>query len=99
MCKKKQEEKIMKKKFITKALAAALSASMAFSMSSAVPMTAASAAAKVVRLNTTYKTLRVGQKDYKLRLVSNTLNWKIKRHLQQIKKLPWCMAKRLPMYC
>ena len=94
MCKKKQEEKIMKKKFITKALAAALSASMAFSMSSAVPMTAASAAAKVVRLNTTYKTLRVGQKDYKLRLVSNTLNWKIKKASTTNKKIAMVYGKK-----
>ncbi len=94
MCKKKQEEEIMKKKFITKALAAALSASMAFSMSSAVPMTAASAAAKVVRLNTTYKTLRVGQKDYKLRLVSNTLNWKIKKASTTNKKIAMVYGKK-----
>ena len=94
MCKKKQEEEIMKKKFITKALAAALSASMAFSMSSAVPMTAASTTAKVVRLNTTYKTLRVGQKDYKLRLVSNTLNWKIKKASTTNKKIAMVYGKK-----
>lgn len=91
---KKQEEEIMKKKFITKALAAALSASMAFSMSSAVPMTAASAAAKVVRLNTTYKTLKVGQKDYKLRLVNNTLNWKIKKASTTDKKIAMVYGKK-----
>ncbi len=84
----------MKRKFMKKALAVALSASMAFSMSSAVSMETASAAAKFVRLNTTYKTLKVGQKDYKLKLVNNTLKWKIKKASTTNKKIATVYGKK-----
>ncbi len=45
-----------------------------------MPALAASAAAKAqVRLNVESKTLKVGQKDYKLKLVNNKQNWKIQK--------------------
>ncbi len=69
----------MKRKFMKKALAVVLSTAMAFSLSSAAEMKTASAAKKFVGLNTTFKTLKVGQKDYKLKLVNNTAKWKINK--------------------
>ncbi|MCI8917662.1 MAG: hypothetical protein HFH29_02640 [Eubacterium sp.] len=45
-----------------------------------MPVLTASAAAKAqVRLNVESKTLKVGQKDYKLKLVNNKQNWKIRK--------------------
>ncbi len=45
-----------------------------------MPALTASAAAKAqVRLNVESKTLKVGQKDYKLKLVNNKQNWKIRK--------------------
>jgi len=75
----KCKEEIMKGKFMKKALAAALSAAMVFSLPSFSGMQEASAASKFVGLNTSFKTLKVGQKNYKLKLVNNTMNWKIKK--------------------
>lgn len=68
----------MKKKFMKKAFAVVLSTAMTFSLSSTVQLQTASAAKKFVSLNTSFKTLKVGQ-TYKLRLVNNTSNWTIKK--------------------
>lgn len=89
----KYEEEIMKKRFMKKALAAVLSAAMAFSMSPAAGTQTASAAPKFVRLNTTFKTLKTGQKDYKLRLVNNTMNWKITKVTTSNKKVATVYGK------
>ena len=84
----------MKQKFMKKALAVALSTAMVFSASSVAGMQSASAAAKFVGLNTTFKTLKVGQKDYKLRLVNNTQNWKIKKVATSNKKIAAVYGKK-----
>jgi len=84
----------MKQKFMKKALAVALSTAMVFSASSVAGMQSASAAAKFVGLNTTFKTLKVGQKDYKLRLVNNTQNWKIKKVATSNKKIATVYGKK-----
>lgn len=84
----------MKQKFMKKALAVALSTAMVFSASSVAGMQSASAAAKFVGLNTTFKTLKVGQKDYKLRLVNNTQNWKIKKVSTSNKKVATVYGKK-----
>ena len=68
----------MKQKFVKKALAVVLSTAMTFSLSSAAHMQTASAAKKFVGLNTTFKTLKVGQSNYKLKLTNNTIGWKVK---------------------
>ncbi len=68
----------MKKKFMKKALAVVLSTAMTFTLSSTGQLQNASAAKKFVGLNTSFKTLKVGQ-TYKLRLVNNTSSWKIKK--------------------
>ena len=71
----------MKKGNLKKVLAVSLSATLALSASAfaGAPALQADAAAKFVGLNTTFKTLRTGQKDYKLRLVNNTAGWKVKK--------------------
>ncbi len=49
-------------------------------MAQCVPVLAASAAAqKQLELNVKSKTLKTGQKDYKLKLVNNKQGWKIKK--------------------
>ncbi len=84
----------MKQKFMKKALAVALSTAMVFSASSVSGMQPASAAAKFVGLNTTFKTLKVGQKGYKLRLVNNTQGWKIKKVSTSDKKIATVYGKK-----
>ncbi len=84
----------MKQKFMKKALAVALSTAMVFSASSVSGMQPASAAAKFVGLNTTFKTLKVGQKDYKLKLVNNTQGWKIKKVSTSDKKIATVYGKK-----
>lgn len=84
----------MKQKFMKKALAVALSTAMVFSASSVSGMQPASAAAKFVGLNTTFKTLKVGQKDYKLKLVNNTQGWKIKKVSTSDKKIAAVYGKK-----
>ena len=75
----------MKKSFMTRVLAVSLSAAMAFSMSSANSLVAASAAS-TVNLKTTFKTLKVNQ-TYKMTLKKNTLNWKITKVTTTNKKI------------
>lgn len=54
--------------------------SFSTAMAPCVPVPAASAAAqKQVKLNVKSKTLKVGQKGYKLKLVNNQQGWKIKK--------------------
>ncbi|MDE7310880.1 MAG: Ig-like domain-containing protein [Eubacterium sp.] len=84
----------MKQKFMKKALAVALSTAMVFSASSVSGMQSASAAAKFVGLNTTFKTLKVGQKDYKLKLVNNTQNWKINKVSTSNKQIATVYGKK-----
>jgi len=68
----------MRRGYLKKAFAVVLSAAMAFSMSAAGGRATASAASsKYVRLNTAFKTLKVGQKDYRLKLTNNSAKWKI----------------------
>lgn len=67
----------MKKQHAKKALAVVLSAAMTFSLSAASNMMTAPAASSV-NLNTTFKTLKAGQKNYKLKLKNNKIGWKIK---------------------
>lgn len=66
----------MKKKFIKKVAAATLSAAVVLSMLPLSGLMDVSAKAPFVRLNTTFKTLTVGQ-AYKLKLKNNTLGWKV----------------------
>lgn len=66
----------MKKNLIKKMFAVSLSIAMGCSLLPAANPVTASAAAPYVKLNTAFKTLKVGQK-YKLTLKNNSLNWKI----------------------
>lgn len=77
----------MKQKFVKKALAVVLSTAMTFSLSSAAQMQTASAAKKFVSLNTTFKTLRVGQSNYKLKLTNNTIGWKVTKAVSTDKSI------------
>lgn len=69
----------MRTRYLKKAAAAVLSAAMIFSSFAASSPEAVMAANKNVSLNTSFKTLKVGQKNYKLKLVNNTAGWKIKK--------------------
>jgi len=76
------EEEKMKRKRMKKAAAVLLSAAMAFSvpMVSGPAETSASVQApKYVKLNTSFKTLKVGQTHYRLYLTNNKASWKIKK--------------------
>lgn len=77
----------MKQKFVKKALAVVLSTAMTFSLSSAAHMQTASAAKKFVGLNTTFKTLKVGQSNYKLKLTNNTIGWKVTKAVSTDKSI------------
>lgn len=66
----------MKNKFMKKAVAAALSVAIVLSMLPLSDLTDVSAKAPFVKLNTTFKTLVVGQ-TYKLKIKNNTLGWKV----------------------
>ena len=84
----------MKKGILKKAVAMTLSAAMACSMpAAATPATVSAAANKYVSLNTTFKTLKVGQKDYRLRLKNNTVGWKIKKVTTTDKKIAMVYGK------
>lgn len=76
----------MKKCFLKKALAGILSTAMIISVVSQTNLATVSAAKKNVRLNTTFKTLKVG-KSYKLKLKNNTIKWKIKKVSTSDKKI------------
>lgn len=79
---------------LKKAVAVTLSAAMACSMPAAgTPATVSAAANKYVSLNTTFKTLKVGQKDYRLRLKNNTVGWKIKKVTTTDKKIAMVYSK------
>jgi len=72
--------RFMKRNFMKKALAVTLSAAMAFSVPMVSNLSTASAASKNVTLNVTKKTMKVGQKNYKLKLKNHkTYGWKIKK--------------------
>ncbi len=64
------------RRFVKKALAVSLSLAMAGAFLPAAKPQAVSAAAPYVRLRTSFKTLRVGQKNT-MTLKNNTLKWKI----------------------
>ena len=81
----------MKQKFMKKALAVVLSTAMTFSLSS-MQIQTASAAKKFVSLNTTFKTLKVGQK-YSLKLKNNTISWKVKKAVSTDKAVANVYAK------
>lgn len=66
----------MKNKFMKKAAAVTLSAAVALSMLPLSGLTDVAAKSSFVKLNTTFKTLTVGQ-TYKLKLKNNTLGWKV----------------------
>lgn len=66
----------MKKKFMKKAIAATLSAAVVLSMMPLSGFMDVSAKAPYVKLNTTFKTLKIGQ-TYKLKLKNNSLGWKV----------------------
>lgn len=71
----------MKLKKLKKTAAFILSAAMAFSMpvSFKADSVSAASASGYVKLNTTFKTLKTGQKDYRLYLKNNKAGWKIKK--------------------
>lgn len=72
----------MKQMSMKKALAVLLSAAMAFSVpavSRPVKAEASASAPKYVKLNTTFKTLKAGQKNYRLYLTNNKISWKIQK--------------------
>lgn len=81
----------MKQTFMKKALAVVLSTAMTFSLSS-MQIQTASAAKKFVSLNTTFKTLKVGQK-YSLKLKNNTSKWKVKKAVSTDKAIANVYAK------
>ncbi len=81
----------MKKRYLKKALAAVLSAAMI--LTSSASANPAAAAKKNVSLNTSFKTLKEGQKDYKLKLVNNTAGWKIKKVSTSDKKVVMVYGK------
>ncbi len=83
----------MKKGFMKKALAVVLSTAMTVSVSSAAQMQSVLAAKKYVGLNTTFKTLKVGQSNYKLKLVNNTVGWKIKKVVSTDKSIATAYGK------
>lgn len=66
----------MKNKCMKKAVAATLSAAVVLSMLPLSGFMDVSAKAPYVKLNTTFKTLKVGQ-TYKLKLKNNLLGWKV----------------------
>lgn len=72
----------MKNKFMKKAVAATLSAAVALSLLPLQGLTDVLAKASFVKLNTTFKTLTVGQ-TYKLKLKNNTLGWKVTKSVSK----------------
>lgn len=67
---------------LKKAAAALLSAAMICSALPGAGVSQVSASArepKYVKLNTTFKTLKTGQKDYRLYLTNNKSSWKVKK--------------------
>lgn len=68
----------MKNVIAKKALAIIISSSLMLTALPHEDLITASAAKKNVGLNTTFKTLKIGN-NYKLKLKNNTINWKIKK--------------------
>lgn len=69
----------MKRVFFKKALAVILASAVTVSVTPQSNVTTALSARRYVSLNTTFKTLKTGQKGYKLYLKNNTSDWKIRQ--------------------
>lgn len=69
----------MKRVFFRKALAVILASAVTVSVAPQRNLTTALSARRYVSLNTTFKTLKTGQKGYKLYLKNNTADWKIRK--------------------
>ncbi|KAI4445521.1 hypothetical protein C823_000037 [Eubacterium plexicaudatum ASF492] len=67
------------KSFFKKALAVILASAVTVSVTPQSNVTTALSARRYVSLNTTFKTLKTGQKGYKLYLKNNTSDWKIRQ--------------------